>query len=59
MSDLRDQFDALSAREQEVMVRVTERLLNKQVVAELGLSEVTVKVRRRNLMKEARREVPG
>jgi FixJ family two-component response regulator len=52
MSDLRDQFEALSAREQEVMARVTKGLLNKQVAAELGLSEVTVKVHRRNLMKK-------
>jgi FixJ family two-component response regulator len=48
--DLRSRFDSLSAREQEVMVLVTAGMMNKQAAAELGISEVTVKVHRHNIM---------
>jgi FixJ family two-component response regulator len=34
------------------MARVTGGLLNKQIAAELGVSEVTVKVHRRNVMQK-------
>jgi FixJ family two-component response regulator len=50
--DVRVKFEALSAREQEVMALVTVGLMNKQVAAEIGLSEVTVKVHRHNIMKK-------
>jgi len=50
--DLRVKFEALSAREQEIMALVTVGLMNKQVAAEIGLSEVTVKVHRHNIMKK-------
>jgi RNA polymerase sigma factor (sigma-70 family) len=50
--DLRSRFDSLSPREREVMTLVTAGMMNKQVAAELGLSEVTVKVHRHNLMKK-------
>jgi FixJ family two-component response regulator len=52
MRDLRVKFEALSARERGIMARVTVGLMNKQVAAELGLSEVTVKVHRHNIMKK-------
>jgi FixJ family two-component response regulator len=52
MHDLRVKFEALSGREQEVMALVTVGLMNKQVAAEIGLSEITVKVHRHNLMKK-------
>jgi FixJ family two-component response regulator len=45
-------FDALTPREQEVIGFVTAGLMNKQIAAELGLSEITVKVHRSNLMKK-------
>jgi FixJ family two-component response regulator len=48
--DLRSRFDSLSKREREVMTLVTSGMMNKQVGAELGISEVTVKVHRHNLM---------
>jgi FixJ family two-component response regulator len=48
--DLRSRFDLLSPREREVMTLVTTGMMNKQVAAELGISEVTVKVHRHNLM---------
>jgi FixJ family two-component response regulator len=50
--DLRVKFEALSAREQEVMALVTTGLMNKKVAAEIGLSEVTVKFHRHNIMKK-------
>jgi FixJ family two-component response regulator len=50
--DLRVKFEALSAREREIMAMVTVGLMNKQVAAELGLSEITIKVHRHNIMKK-------
>jgi FixJ family two-component response regulator len=49
---LRTRFHALSAREQEVMSLVASGLMNKQVAAEIGIVEVTVKVHRHNIMKK-------
>lgn len=48
--DLRSRFKSLTDREREVLPFVTAGLLNKQIVAEMGLSEVTVKVHRREMM---------
>src|SRR6516162_3790231 len=50
--DLRTRFDALSAREREVVARVVAGLMNKQAGAQLGVSEVTVKVHRHNGMQK-------
>jgi len=50
--NLRSRFEALSHREQEVMTLVAAGLMNKQVAAEIGISEVTVKVHRHNIMKK-------
>jgi len=50
--DLRTRFHALSVREQEVMSLVASGLMNKQVAAEIGIVEVTVKVHRHNIMKK-------
>lgn len=50
--DLRSHFDSLSPREREVMTLVTTGMMNKQVAAELGISEITVKVHRHNVMKK-------
>jgi FixJ family two-component response regulator len=52
MHDLRARFEALSQREQEVMGLVAAGLMNKQVAAEIGIVEVTVKVHRHNIMKK-------
>jgi FixJ family two-component response regulator len=51
-SALRERFDSLSTREREVVARVASGDLNKQIAAELGLSEVTVKVHRANAMRK-------
>jgi RNA polymerase sigma factor (sigma-70 family) len=50
--DLRARFNMLSQREQEIMRLVCAGLMNKQVAAEIGVSEVTVKVHRHNTMKK-------
>jgi FixJ family two-component response regulator len=52
MHDLHARFEALSQREQEVMGLVAAGLMNKQVAAEIGIVEVTVKVHRHNIMKK-------
>lgn len=49
---LQAQWDSLTAGEQDVVRRVTAGLLNKQVAAELGVSEITIKVRRAQAMRK-------
>jgi len=50
--DLQKRFDDLTLREQQVMAFVTMGLMNKQIAAEMGLSEITVKIHRMHLMKK-------
>ncbi len=45
-------FDTLTSREQEVMGLVTAGLMNKQIAGRLGVSEITVKVHRGNVMRK-------
>jgi FixJ family two-component response regulator len=49
---LRSLFETLSAREREVLALVASGLMNKQVAAELGLAEITVKIYRGHIMKK-------
>ena len=49
---LRARYDSLSPREREVMTLVAAGLMNKQAAAEIGISEVTVKVHRHNIMQK-------
>ena len=49
---VRSAFETLTAREREVMQFVTSGLMNKQVAGRLGLSEITVKIHRSNVMKK-------
>ncbi|HEY1962364.1 MAG TPA: response regulator [Rhizomicrobium sp.] len=51
---LQDRFDSLSRREREVMALVVKGLLNKQVGAELRISEITVKAHRGKVMQKMR-----
>ena len=53
-SGLRERFESLSAREKDVVTRVAAGEPNKQIAAELALSEVTVKVHRANAMRKMR-----
>jgi FixJ family two-component response regulator len=54
ISTLREYFDLLSVREKEVLSHVAAGRLNKQIAAELGISEVMVKVHRANGMRKMR-----
>lgn len=49
---LRAAYGALTPREREVMAHVTAGLMNKQVGGLLGLSEITVKIHRGNVMRK-------
>ena len=49
---VRSMFDSLTPREQEVIGLVAAGLMNKQVAAEMGVSEITVKVHRGNAMRK-------
>lgn len=50
--ELRKKFETLTPREQEVMGWIAGGLLNKQVAAEIGVTEITVKVHRGNVMRK-------
>ncbi len=52
MSDLRALFETLTPREQEVLALVATGLMNKQIAAEIGIAEITVKIHRGHLMKK-------
>jgi FixJ family two-component response regulator len=49
---LRARFDALTPREREILLRVVEGRLNKQIAAEMKITETTVKVHRSNAMRK-------
>jgi FixJ family two-component response regulator len=52
VAGVRAAYESLTPREREVMTMVTAGLMNKQVAGELGLSEITVKIHRSNVMKK-------
>jgi len=52
LSQMRQRFGALSPREQQVMLLVTAGKMNKQVAADLGISEITVKIHRGAAMRK-------
>ena len=51
-AELRQRYNTLSVREREVMSLVVSGMLNKQIAAELGASEATVKMHRSQAMKK-------
>jgi FixJ family two-component response regulator len=52
MAGLRASYETLTDREQEVMALVAKGLMNKEVAAELGVTEITVKVHRGHVMQK-------
>jgi len=52
MQELRDRHASLTSRERQVMALVVSGLLNKQVGGELGISEITVKAHRGQVMQK-------
>ena len=52
IAQVRHRFGTLSPREQQVMLLVTTGKMNKQVAAELGISEITVKIHRAAAMRK-------
>jgi FixJ family two-component response regulator len=54
MRELRHRYESLTPRERETMALVVSGLLNKQIGAELGISEITVKAHRGRVMRKMR-----
>ena len=52
LAEIQGRFESLTSREREIMTLVTAGLMNKQVAAEVGLSEITVKIHRGHLMRK-------
>jgi FixJ family two-component response regulator len=52
MATVRARYASLTPREGEVATRITRGLLNKQVAADLGVTEITVKLHRRHIMEK-------
>ena len=52
VADLRNRYDSLTAREREVMTMLVSGRVNKQIAAEAGISEVTVRLHRGQIMRK-------
>jgi FixJ family two-component response regulator len=54
VAELRVRLDSLTSREKEVIAFVVDGLMNKQITGKLGVTEITVKVHRVNMMRKMR-----
>ena len=54
VAEIRTLFESLTPREKDVMALVTTGLMNKQIAAEIGVSEITVKIHRGHAMRKMR-----
>jgi RNA polymerase sigma factor (sigma-70 family) len=54
LAEIQDKYDTLTSREREVIVLIVKGMLNKQVAAELGITEITIKVHRRRILQKMR-----
>ena len=52
VSDLQTRFETLTPREREIFAFVSSGLMNKQIAAELGLAEITVKIHRGHITRK-------
>ena len=52
VAELRAVFETLTPRERDVLALVASGLMNKQIAAEIGLAEITVKIHRGHLMRK-------
>jgi len=52
VANLQTHFQTLTSREREILALVSSGLMNKQIAAELGLAEITVKIHRGHIMKK-------
>lgn len=60
LAEIQARYDTLTSREREVIALVVRGMRNKQTAAELGITEVTIKVHRHNIMeKMGARSLPG
>ena len=56
IEELRSRFESLTPREREVMGLVASGQMNKQIAADLGISEITIKLHRAQAMQKMRAE---
>jgi FixJ family two-component response regulator len=52
VSNLRAHFETLTPRERDILALVSAGLMNKQIAAELGIAQITVKIHRGRVMKK-------